>query len=413
MNVIGGSLILAATLLCAGLGALAAALTHSPVHLLVKWAVALGFVVGFIVLLSPELRRLQGVPRLVARPLGVLVLLLALAALLRLLHEVVGMLFLGGVVAFLIEPLVRRLQTRLPRSAAIALVYLLLIALVGSAIAFAIPHVANEARLLNQNAPQLAHRAQHIRNQAQGWIAALPESLRMPAQKAVDRLNAEGQALGKVVAAGLLSLLGWLARGVIILVISIYLLLDSHDLRRQIDRAIHPDYRDRVWLVTADLSQVLGSYLRGEALVIAFVSVAVTVLLLVLKVKFAFLIGITAGVLEVIPYFGALGGAIPGVALAFLRSPTTGVMALIGFVAINQLEGHVVIPLVMGHSVGLRPLSVLLALLAGHELFGVLGMVIAVPAVAILKVFIDHGVRLYRELKPKVEAQVAATVSVD
>ena len=114
-----------------------------------------------------------------------------------------------------------------------------------------------------------------------------------------------------------------------------------------------------------------------------------------LGIPLAFLIGVIAGVTDVIPYVGPIAGAIPAVMLGMERSPIIAVYAILGFVAIHQLEGAVIGPKIMGDYVGLHPLVVIFAILAGGEMGGLVGLLLAVPSAAVIKVIFGH---LYRRL---------------
>src|SRR5262249_1014969 len=142
----------------------------------------------------------------------------------------------------------------------------------------------------------------------------------------------------------------------------------------------------------------LGRSLRAEVGVIGFVAFAVTAVLMIFGIPHAMFIGVFAGVLEIVPYFGAFAGAIPAVALSLSKS-WVHVVGIIGaFIAINQVEGHVVIPLVVGHHLEMRPLTILVSLIAGHILFAIPGMILAVPVVSILRIIIPRLYRLYLAL---------------
>src|SRR5205823_3622160 len=157
--------------------------------------------------------------------------------------------------------------------------------------------------------------------------------------------------------------------------------------------------REDVKATLAELSLTFSRYLRGQMTVILFVATAVTIALLAFRIPYAFFIGFIAGVLEVIPYFGAIGGALPAVTLGFMKSSTTGISLIVFFIAINQIEGHVVIPLVMGRNLEMRPLTILLALIAGERLYGVVGMIVAVPLLSLLRVLIPQAVKQYQHFR--------------
>jgi predicted PurR-regulated permease PerM len=118
-----------------------------------------------------------------------------------------------------------------------------------------------------------------------------------------------------------------------------------------------------------------------------------TVWMIVLKIPFALLIGAVAAVTDVIPYLGPVAGAIPAVLLGLTRSPWVSLYAVLGFVVIHQLEGTVISPKVVGESVGLHPLVVIFAILAGGAIAGFWGLIIGVPLAAVLRVVLQHGYR--------------------
>jgi len=112
-----------------------------------------------------------------------------------------------------------------------------------------------------------------------------------------------------------------------------------------------------------------------------------------LGVRFALLLGIITMVLELVPTVGPVLSAIPGVILAFSQSPTLGLWVLIAYVVIQQLENHILVPIVLGKTTGLNPVVVIVALLIGVKLAGVIGMVLAVPVAAVLVEIIDEMVK--------------------
>jgi predicted PurR-regulated permease PerM len=113
------------------------------------------------------------------------------------------------------------------------------------------------------------------------------------------------------------------------------------------------------------------------------VGVLVYVGLSLLNIKYALLLGIISGILELFPYIGPVLAAIPGVILGFLQAPILGLWVLIVYLVIQQIESYVIAPLVMGKVVSLNPIVVILALLIGEKLGGILGMVLSVPLAAV------------------------------
>ncbi|MGE5599609.1 MAG: AI-2E family transporter, partial [Bacteroidota bacterium] len=135
---------------------------------------------------------------------------------------------------------------------------------------------------------------------------------------------------------------------------------------------------------------VLQEYFRGQALSILVMTLVLTAGLALLRVDFALLLGPLAGILNIIPYFGPLLGALPAVLVAMGRSPWHIIYVIALFVAANQLEAAYLTPRIVGGRVGLHPLLVIFSLLAGGKLFGLLGMIAAVPVTAAIKVAVSE-----------------------
>jgi predicted PurR-regulated permease PerM len=316
---------------------------------------------------------------------------------------VIGAVFL----CYVVLPAVRRLNTRLPLWASITIVYAVVIVCVGVALAFIVPLVGDNVRQFVQDAPAIAQNAQatladptspigsHLTPGLRDYIAALPTELVTLA----DRYGGEATKsfLGVVMSA-----VSILVLFVIVPVVAIYLMVDSDKLYRGTVSLFPPPARPKAVAIIDGINAVLGGFIRGQLLVAIVVGTLIAIMLTLLHVRFAILIGVIAGVLNVIPYVGAFAGAAPAVLIAlFTNSPINALFVIIGFVIINQLEGHVIAPLVVGQSVGLSPLAVILALLTFGELFGLLGLLIAVPVAGIIKVLVVNLVPRYALPEPQ------------
>ncbi|MNS08291.1 pheromone autoinducer 2 transporter [compost metagenome] len=124
----------------------------------------------------------------------------------------------------------------------------------------------------------------------------------------------------------------------------------------------------------------------------------------------ALLLGVFVGVLNILPYVGALLGATPALLVAFGISPQTGLLALLVIVVVQQLEGMVIYPRVVGHAVGLHPLYVLIALTAGSQLWGLPGVILSIPAAIVIKTVLETRVVPWVQgLAPPPEARLASS----
>ena len=210
------------------------------------------------------------------------------------------------------------------------------------------------------------------------------------ADRLVSRL---GEVLGSF-----LSVAGALVNLVLIPVIAAYLTVDFNrfiaSLRRLVPRPVLPT----VDLVAGDVHVVLSSFVRGQLLVSLALGVMYTGGLLLVRAPLALVIGPLAGLLSLVPYLGLVVGVASSFFLSFFEyqdlAHPLGVLAV--FLVAQSVEGWVLTPSLLGKSVGLHPVWVLVSLLIGGELFGVPGIIVAVPVAAALRVVLKHAVRAYR-----------------
>jgi len=338
------------------------------------------------------------------KALVVLLTLLASLALLWVLWQVVSpilhtlVLFgLAAVLAFGLGGPVGMLATRLRgnRILAIVLVYLLFgIVIVGGLIVLAGPFVRQASDLasaLPQYATELQARAPDIQTAlGQYGIQADINSLKTRALTAIGQSGAD--VLQHLVGT-LAELGGMILDFVLALVISLYLLVDGPRFRARSLALIPIQYRDNALFLQDNVSRVLGGYLRAQFFLALIVGVATGVGMAVLGLPYAVVLGVLAGLFELIPMFGPILSAVPAVLVAmFLPFPTV-IWVLLFFLVLQQIENNVLAPRISGHAVGLHPLGAMFALLAGFQLVGLLGGLFAVPVAGVVWVLITAGYR--------------------
>ena len=173
------------------------------------------------------------------------------------------------------------------------------------------------------------------------------------------------------------------------LFVSVYLLLDVRRIKAAYLRALPHRYRwDGRELWNAEGSS-LSRYLAGLAFIVVLQGTLTTVALFLLDVPYALLLGAWVSLTAIIPYIGAFLGAIPGVIVAFFISPTKGLLAALVYLGIQQLEGNVLTPRIQGQALSVHPIIVLLAVVIGGGLGGLVGVIVAVPTLAVLRVLFD------------------------
>lgn len=306
---------------------------------------------------------------------------------------------------YIIYPAVRRFNERLSLGWSLAIVYGAIVLIVAFGLAVIVPALALDSQELVKNYPTIIKNAQAaVTDPHNPLISRLPATARDYLQTLPEQLGMLAQTYGGTAAqkalALLLSTVSILATCIVIPVLAAYMMLDAENLKRYAVAAIPTKARPKTLAVFADLEKVLGGFIRGQFLVGATIGTCITIMLLIFHVKYAVLIGVAAGLLDIIPYVGAVVAFVPAVLLALFQDGVSqagfvhaGWVAL-SFIAIFQLEGHFVAPKIVSDSVGLSPLWVIVAILVGGELLGIAGMFIAVPIAAMLRVLLVHFVPL-------------------
>ncbi len=206
-----------------------------------------------------------------------------------------------------------------------------------------------------------------------------------------------GSALSRVVSSGvafanLLSLL------FITPVVAFYLLRDWDRLVKQIDALLPREHRDTIHGQLLEINRSLAGFARGQATVCLLLAIYYAVGLSVIGLDFGLVVGLGIGLLSFIPYVGSITGLITAVGIALAQFNSWGPVGLVlGFFALGQiLEGYVLTPRLVGNRVGLHPVWVIFALLAGGALFGFVGLLLAVPTAAVIGVLTRFAVTQYR-----------------
>jgi predicted PurR-regulated permease PerM len=310
----------------------------------------------------------------------------------------VAVIIIGAIFfTYLIYPAVRWLNTRMPLVWSIVVVYIAIAAIAVIGVSTIVPALYEQGQTLVKSTPAIVHNAQtFFEDPNNPIIARLPGSAReylatVPAELATMAEKYGGDAAGRVVTLAL-SVVGLVATVVVIPVLSVYLLFEATALNAWFMRALPERARPKAKAIVDDLDRVFGGFIRGQLLVGAVIGAFITVALLILHVKYALLIGVVAGIFDVIPFVGAFVGAVPAVALAFFNDGWQhALIVAIVFLAIFQAEGHFIAPRIVSESVGLSPLTVIVAILIGGELHGIGGMFLAVPIAAALRVVLIHA----------------------
>lgn len=177
---------------------------------------------------------------------------------------------------------------------------------------------------------------------------------------------------------------------ILVPILTFYFLKDTEKFKRSILLTIPKFCRSSIICIAKDIDKVLGGFIRGQLIVATLIGILTTVSLLILKVQFALLVGVIAGITNIIPYFGPVVGIIPGVLFALMDGPAKAIWVIVIFTIIQQIESALISPKIVGESVGIHPVLVILALIVGGKFFGIIGLLVSIPIVAIIKVIGIH-----------------------
>lgn len=299
--------------------------------------------------------------------------------------------------AYILNPAIAGLENRgFKRIWAIALVFALQFLAVFIAGSRLVPLLLQELESFGRELPLMSAKGEELVYGLQ-WSyqhAALPYSLKVALDGGFATLQAAAQEFVAATVAGIIGLLTHFIGLAISPVLAFYLLHDWHEINDALMRILPARWRHEAILVLRDIDKVLGGVIRGQVAVAVVVGVLVSAGLYLLGVRYALIIGILAGALDIIPYFGAFIGATPAVTVALLDSPWLAAKVALLFFVIHQLEGTILGPKIIGGNVGLHPLAVILFLFIGEELGGLVGMLLGVPAAAVGRVLLRHLVRI-------------------
>ncbi len=304
--------------------------------------------------------------------------------------DVVAVILLSIVIASAIEPLNHFLaKFKIPRVLSVLFVYLAAFFVLSLVFYLVVPPLLGDILDFISTLPTYIEQTLGPRGplflalpELPGAISDLLFSFAVSLEKSIPTLTAGLFSAGN-------SLFGGAVSFILLIVISFYLSVQEHGIENFL-RIITPleneDYILNLWQRS---QRKIGRWLQGQILLGVLVGVIVFLGLTILDVKYALLLAILSAIFEIIPVFGPVMAAIPAVAIASIQNPLLGLMVLALYVIVQQFENHLIYPLVVKKTIGVPPLLVVLSLVIGGTLGGFYGIVLAVPAAAVLVEFLN------------------------
>lgn len=297
--------------------------------------------------------------------------------------------------AFLLHPFVRILTQRIGIGHNIAILLAILVAMGVTLLMMGviIRPIIKEIILLSENIPTI------LKSLVDIILAVIKlvndnqlytKELQSVVEEILSGGMTAGVTLAKKIASLSVTLFSEIIDFVLIPVLIFFLLKDYQLLADGVVSFIDTRYRQKARSIIDEIARVIGSFLRGQVLVCFIVGAVTFGGLLLFKVPYPFVLACVAGITEAIPIIGPILAAIPAILLGLVASPITALKIALFYLIVQQLENHIIVPKVMGDSVDLHPVLVIVGLLIAGELYGVGGMILALPVMATVHVLIKN-----------------------
>ncbi len=321
---------------------------------------------------------------------------------------VISPVFIGLIIAWLFDPIVDFLQKKkIPRIVSCIIVYVIFIGLLALLIFLMVPSFIDQIKDFIKAIPDFL-------TESKDFVSSTLNSFSLGTDIDVTSIKqqifATLESIGTKLTTNLPNTLLSIGKGIISggmnvilgLMIGFYMLYDFDKVNKKILEIAPKKYRDDLKDLGNRINHSLREYVMGVLIVMTLVFITQSICLTLAGLEAPLIFALFCAVTDIIPYFGPYIGAIPAVLVGFTMSPFTGICCIIAIVVVQLLENNFYQPLIMGHAMKLHPVTIMLGLLIFEHFFGIIGMIIATPVIATIKVilmFIDERVELIQKIK--------------
>ena len=308
--------------------------------------------------------------------------------------KVISPIFIGFIIAWFFDPLVTWLQKKkIPRLIGCILVYLLMLGLFALIIYLLVPTLVSQVKDFVNAAPSIFNEITELivgvikRFDLNGMV-----NIKTVKTTLTTTVTEYGIKVGSDMPQYLFSagkgIFGFGLNLILGLMIGFYLLFDFERANKALYKIIPVSWKSGYKELTHRINTSLRSYVQGVLIVMTLVFITQSIGLTIAGMKAPILFALFCAVTDVIPYFGPYIGAIPAVIVGFTISPITGICVIISILVVQLLENNFYQPLIMGHTMKLHPVTIMVGLLVFEHFFGIVGMIIATPCIACIKVIL-------------------------
>jgi predicted PurR-regulated permease PerM len=297
-------------------------------------------------------------------------------------RDIILLFLISVIISSAIDPLADYLnKRRVPRGLSVFIVYILFLGIVSMVIALLIPPITDQFQAIAQN---------DFYSNFVSRVGGLQEKLH---DLGIDQTVTQNvQRFASSVSEGLFNTTRGIFTGflsvITVLAISFYLTAEENGMKNFVKHLVPYKSQAYALQLVGKIQRKIGSWVLGQLILSVAIFAITYVGLLILDVDYALVLALIAGLLEIIPYIGPIISVIPAVFFAFIQDPPLALAVLILYIIIQQLENHLLVPMIMSKSVGLNPILVILGVLVGSSLGGWVGAIIAIPVLSGLQIFV-------------------------
>ena len=312
-------------------------------------------------------------------------IIIIIATRIPIIKQLINLVFVSFILAYVLKPLyVFLVKKGVNKNAASALIIIGLLGIVSVILSVVIPSIFRESLNINKAI-----------NDLQNYLITLNMKIKVLKTSGVmssiiNTMYEKSNTQLLVIFENLFRFVMSIGENMLIYMVSpliiYYFLCDSENMINKALIIFPPEGRNVIKKIIVDIDKVLGRYILSQLILCGIITVASFIILVFMKVDFPLILSLINGVFNIIPYFGPIFGVIPAILIALLISPKTALYTALWLFALQQIEGSVLSPKIIGNSICMHPLTVIVLLMIGGELGGILGMILAVPLGVVIKV---------------------------
>ncbi len=317
-----------------------------------------------------------------------IILILLALWFLYLVMDVIALVFIAVIITSAMDPLVDYFQRKkIPRAVSVLGLFLILFLILGLAISFVVPPMISQFQDFSQNFPNYFQSMQITLVHLGDFFRS--KNISVDFQQFTNNITGAFSDFSKNILSQTFGIFSGFFSAVVVFSLAFYMTVEENGIKKFIVSVSPDKYKKYSADLSSRIKEKIGKWMLGQLFLMLIIFILDSIGLYSIGVPYALILGMFAGLMEIIPYVGPIISAIPGIILGFLISPTVGFFAFLVYLIAQQLESNIIVPQVMKKAVGLNPVATIVALLVGARLGGMLGAIISIPVATAISLFIN------------------------